>query len=219
MPAALSAGCTAPISDVTLTFDETAANQVPFNGPQIASGTYKTSDYNQSPYPFPDVGAKTVANLTALNNMADPNGAWKLYVVDAKKGEFGSIAGGWNLSIRTTKISCCGNGQLSPFVTRLGETVVNEDLINDGGKDKTIATFTAWDLDDADASKLTISATSSDQTKVLDSNLVIDGSGVVNGTVQRTVRVKSLVPNASGNATISVVVTDPKVTPASRPST
>ena len=195
------AGLNAPVNNVNLTFDDGASGQLPPDA-QIVSGTFKPSNFGASN--FPDVGAATSGDLaSAFNNMADPNGAWKLYVIDDSTGDQGAIAGGWSLSIRTTKIVCCGAGQLFPFVSRIGEATVSEDL--NGGENVTIATFSATDLDDSDASKLTVTASSADTTKVTNDNLVLESNGA-----NRTLKVKKLVANAFGNSTITVSVQDPQ---------
>ncbi|BAQ61989.1 alkaline phosphatase [Geminocystis sp. NIES-3708] len=89
------------LSDVTLTFDPTATNFLPDSG-LITSGTYKPTDFESddvfdSPAP---VGPYN-ADLSVFNN-TNPNGEWRLFVVDDISGDFGSIAGGLSLTFETT---------------------------------------------------------------------------------------------------------------------
>lgn len=194
---------TAAINNVTLTFNEEAGGTLP-PASQIVSGSYKSSNFGGGT--FPDVGGATDGSLkTAFNAMADPNGTWRLYVLDDSSLNSGNIAGGWSLAIRTTRIVCCGAGQLWPFVDRIPEFTINEDGASDSAR-VTIADFNVKDLDDADSSKLTVTAVSGDQSKVTNDNLIVENPG---GN-RRVVKVKSLVANANGNAPINVVVTDPQ---------
>jgi subtilisin-like proprotein convertase family protein len=195
-------GTTAPITDVTLTFEDSASGLLPQNAGQIASGTYKPSNYGADAFPGVSVTVEPTL-AAAFNNISDPNGSWRLYVIDSTTGDAGIIAGGWSLNIRTTQVVCCGAGQTWPFITRIPEKTVLEDL--GGGKDVEIASFTIFDLDDADANKLAVQVTSADQSKVTDSNLVVKGTGN-----NRTIEAKQLVANANGNVTITVMVTDPQ---------
>jgi len=191
----------APVNNITLTFDADAASQLPQNSGPITSGSYKLSDYGAGS--FPDAGTANANSLSAFNG-SNVNGTWKLYVIDTSAGNAGTIAGGWSLAIRTTKITCCGAGQTYPFVDRIAEFVANEDF--DGAENVQIATFNVSDLDAA-PDTLTVVATSADQTKVVDANLVVEApNGASNPT--RLIKVKKLVANANGNDTITVTVTD-----------
>jgi uncharacterized repeat protein (TIGR01451 family) len=93
------------LGGVTLTFDDAAETALPSTG-VIATGTYRPSNYGAGPDEFP-TGAPPpppgpYANSLAVFNGTDPNGTWKLYIVDALLGGSGSMAGGWQLSITTT---------------------------------------------------------------------------------------------------------------------
>src|SRR4029079_19043398 len=74
-----------PVSNVNLTFDDSAASLLP-NGTQLFSGTYKPSDYPPDvalPAPAPSDGYAT--NLSIFNG-TDPNGTWSLFVMDDSIG-------------------------------------------------------------------------------------------------------------------------------------
>jgi uncharacterized delta-60 repeat protein/uncharacterized repeat protein (TIGR01451 family) len=105
-----------PISNVTLTFDGTAANSLTATG-RITSGTYRpvnfagpnqnTSDTFPLPAPQPTTNAfpftmfpYTNINLAVFNG-ASPNGLWSLYVYDDGSLYTGSI-GGWSLTVQTS---------------------------------------------------------------------------------------------------------------------
>ncbi len=194
---------TAAINNLSLTFNEEAGGTLP-PASQIVSGTYKSSNFGGGT--FPDVGGATDGSLkAAFNGMADPNGTWRLYVIDDSALNSGAIAGGWSMTIRTTRIVCCGAGQLWPFVDRIPDYTIDEDGASDSNR-ATIADFNVKDLDDADSSKLTVTAVSGDQSKVTNDNIIVENAG---GN-RRLIKVKSLVANANGNAPINVVVTDPQ---------
>ena len=89
-----------PPAAVTITLDDAAASQVPDNGP-LVSGTYRPSNFESvdvfpSPAPTPSA-ATTLATFEGTN----PNGDWKLYVVDDDVFDAGSILNGWSITIQT----------------------------------------------------------------------------------------------------------------------
>ena len=79
-----------PITNVTLTFDDSAADWLPFDAP-IVSGTYKPTIPGVAPRP-------ETASLRSFNG-AIPNGVWRLYVADGNGGDEGSLDS-WELTIR-----------------------------------------------------------------------------------------------------------------------
>ena len=91
------------VSGVNLTFDDAAANSVPL-GSTPTSGTYKpttydaSADYFYSPAPTPS----SYTTLAAAFDGIAPNGVWSLYVVDGGPGDYGSLSGGWSMTITTT---------------------------------------------------------------------------------------------------------------------
>ncbi len=214
---------TAPISNADLTFDDSASSLLP-SGSQITTGTYKPTDYPgdgdgfPTPAPAGPYGTTLSAFTTTLaSGDPNPNGDWKLYVIDDTAGDSGVISGGWSLSITTTQIVCCGAGQTWPFLKISNVSEVSEDLgANNGGavpaNPVPVANIQIGDIDkssdgttvnDTGANTLTVVATSSNEALVKSSNLVVGGTGA-----NRTIQVKALEPNASGTSTITVTVTD-----------
>jgi subtilisin-like proprotein convertase family protein len=99
-----SDGGGAALQNVSLTFDDLAGQALPFNG-VIQSGTYRptnhaatacSSDPDRFPAPAP---AEPYGATLSVFNGVDPNGDWKLYVVDDCSSDGGSIAGGWSVNI------------------------------------------------------------------------------------------------------------------------
>jgi len=90
------AGAGNDINNVTLTFDDAAASNLPDNS-AIGSGTYKPTDFvTGDTFPSPAPAGPYGTALSVFNGL-NPNGTWSLYVLDDEAGDSGSIAGGWSL--------------------------------------------------------------------------------------------------------------------------
>jgi uncharacterized repeat protein (TIGR01451 family) len=88
------------ITNVNLTFDDSAANGLPLFA-QILPGTYHPTSSNSSlamPSPAP---SRPYGSALANLNGSNPNGTWSLYVFDDTPGDGGVIAGGWSLDLTT----------------------------------------------------------------------------------------------------------------------
>jgi len=91
------------INSVNLTFDDAAANSLPI-GSQITTGTYKPTS-NGAAYSFPSPAPSgPYGSLLAAFAGLDPNGDWKLFVVDDFVQDSGSISGGWQLNLTVEDI-------------------------------------------------------------------------------------------------------------------
>ena len=96
---------THPTTNVTVTFDDAAANPAPVSGglgPANSSQTYRPTDYDPGAEvdAFPATApAPTSATTLATFNGTNPNGTWSLYVVDDATADAGSIAGGWCITL------------------------------------------------------------------------------------------------------------------------
>ena len=89
------------MSGVTYTFDDAAAAGL--NPSAVSpSGTYKpTNNGTPDTWVAPGPGAITQATPTLSSFTGDPNGVWKLFVVDDLSGDGGTI-GGYSLSFQST---------------------------------------------------------------------------------------------------------------------
>jgi uncharacterized delta-60 repeat protein/uncharacterized repeat protein (TIGR01451 family) len=106
------AGGVVAVSGINLTFDDSATTFIPKTPDLygIVTGTYKPTNYVETyhgeetvdyfPSPAP-AGPWTNSTLQALTG-GDPNGAWKLYIVDDMGWNAGAIAGGWTLNLMTS---------------------------------------------------------------------------------------------------------------------
>jgi subtilisin-like proprotein convertase family protein len=95
-------GGSTEVSDVTLTFDDAAADPVPT---PLVTGTFKpTQESNgctfgpNDNYPAPAPASPYATDLSGFNG-TDPNGTWSLYIVDNALNDTGSISGGWSLDL------------------------------------------------------------------------------------------------------------------------
>jgi subtilisin-like proprotein convertase family protein len=89
------------ILGVDVTLDDDAPNPLP-DSAQIVSGMYRPANYGTGDtWPAP---APTPLGGSALSifNGTDPNGTWRLYLVDDAGGNNGVVDGGWILRITTT---------------------------------------------------------------------------------------------------------------------
>jgi subtilisin-like proprotein convertase family protein len=95
------------VTNLILTLDDDASSALPIFT-RLVSGTFKPTDgyaalgYPNLPFDFPPpVPAGNSNSPTALSvfKNTDPNGTWKLFVVDDASGDAGTIVGGWSLTI------------------------------------------------------------------------------------------------------------------------
>jgi subtilisin-like proprotein convertase family protein len=104
------------VNDVSLTFDDDAADSLPASG-SVFSGTYQPTDYGTGADTFssPAPVGPYDAHLSAFAG-ASPNGNWSLYVQDDASIDSGSIQG-WSLNLSTSNSICCtGAPPPQPFI-------------------------------------------------------------------------------------------------------
>jgi hypothetical protein len=95
-------GGTNPVNNVELFFSDLAASSLPDNS-TITNGTYKPTNFEPGdsfPAPAP-AGAPNGNRLSVLNGL-DPNGTWKLFLVDDSGNNAGSISGGWHIAVQSS---------------------------------------------------------------------------------------------------------------------
>jgi hypothetical protein len=96
-------GSSDDVSNLTIKLDDQAAAALPASS-QLGGGTFRpTNDGLGDAFPAPAAPSNNVA-LSTFKNI-NPNGLWKLYVVDDAGVDGGSIAGGWSLQLKVrTKV-------------------------------------------------------------------------------------------------------------------
>jgi hypothetical protein len=91
------------MSNITVTLDDEAANPLPVGiGHPLTSGSFQPLDFEPgidndnfpAPAPTPS-GSDALSTFDGIN----PNGAWKLFVLDDTFDDVGSLAGGWKIGI------------------------------------------------------------------------------------------------------------------------
>ncbi|MDQ4122089.1 MAG: DUF5050 domain-containing protein [Acidobacteriota bacterium] len=98
------------VVNLTYTFDDQAVSNIPDDGPMPGNnGSIRPSsvgDDDAMPPPAPDTpysqpASAGTATLNGTFGGINPNGTWKLFVIDFFEGDSGSIGGGWTLDIKT----------------------------------------------------------------------------------------------------------------------
>ena len=85
---------------LSLTIDDQAATPLPDGGP-LAAGSFQPANYG-GPESFPAVSAPSPSARLARLNGGNPNGEWRLYVVD-DEGSFSGELSGWVLQLWTQR--------------------------------------------------------------------------------------------------------------------
>jgi subtilisin-like proprotein convertase family protein len=95
-----------PVSGIDLTFDDAASGVLPDDNDQLTSGTYLPSRgpttwgcFAPESFSAPAPAGPYGSSLSVFNG-TNPNGTWKLYVIDDAVDNVGSITG-WSLDIST----------------------------------------------------------------------------------------------------------------------
>jgi len=91
-------GGTNRVSNLTLTFDD-SANSSLSSSSTLISGTFRPTQSGSSPVlPSPAPAGPYVTSLSTFKGLS-PDGQWSLYVADDTFQHSGQITGGWNLTI------------------------------------------------------------------------------------------------------------------------
>jgi subtilisin-like proprotein convertase family protein len=96
------AGGSADAASLTLTLDDEAAAALP-DGSGLATGAYKPGNYGAADT-YPSLGTSPTAAILSLLDGGNPNGEWRLYVVDDAATNVGAFSGGWDLEL-TVKLA------------------------------------------------------------------------------------------------------------------
>jgi subtilisin-like proprotein convertase family protein len=83
-------------NNTVIRFDSEASQALPMNN--CTSGTFLPTE--AGPATFPSPGPQNTTSLLPMINGSDPNGQWRLFVVDDATNDVGSIAS-WGLTITT----------------------------------------------------------------------------------------------------------------------
>jgi len=158
-----------------LAFSDTATQSIRDDGPIPAEGTFLPSNYSGDVDAFPGADtSKLQTTLAAAFNGSNPNGDWKLYVVDDQTNDTGKFAKGWALRITTTPTITVAGGIPDPLVYS-EDTVANPTALGGGA-----ANSPDVYIEDADAGTsaagLEITKKSSDESKIKAGNIALTGA-------------------------------------------
>ncbi|HEX8371118.1 MAG TPA: FG-GAP-like repeat-containing protein [Pyrinomonadaceae bacterium] len=165
-----------------ITFDDFAPTALPDNAP-LSSDNFKPANYEPGdafPAPAP-ANAPTVNTLSGFVG-SQPNGTWKLYVVDDTGANAGNFAGGWSITLQSSTAACpfdiTSSSQAFPAAGGNSSFQIN------------IPNGCAW-------------TATSDSSFVNVTSAAGDGNGAINFTVA---------PNTGGGRTASITVSNGLVT-------
>jgi Ca2+-binding RTX toxin-like protein len=98
------AGGSATVVNDTITLDDQAQLVAPDTGGFVGGLSYRPADYEMPgleaytpPAPLPPHGL-----TMSTSNGSNPNGTWRLYVVDDRFPDSGQFSGGWSLTVTTS---------------------------------------------------------------------------------------------------------------------
>jgi subtilisin-like proprotein convertase family protein len=110
------AGGSADVNNVTLLFDDGGV-PLPDSG-GFATGTYSPADYDAQEsadvFPAPAPAPSAATQLSVFNG-TNPNGLWRLFVIDDGAQDGGAIAGGWSLEIDSVAPAAPGSLIISEY--------------------------------------------------------------------------------------------------------
>lgn len=92
----------AEVSNITVTLDDEAAQPLPEgDGKPLTAGSFQPSNFDGPSSDNFGIPAPTPSGNDALSTFdgINPNGQWRLFIVDDAAGDTGSLAGGWTLEI------------------------------------------------------------------------------------------------------------------------
>jgi hypothetical protein len=96
------AGSNVDVNDLTITLNDEAAEEISSNA-TLTSGAFRPANHvgnDVFPAPAPTLNGNVA--LTAFDG-TNPDGEWRLFIVDDQAGDAGTIANGWQLEI-TAKV-------------------------------------------------------------------------------------------------------------------
>ena len=102
------AGGGSNITNLTVTFDDTAGSSLP-DSTALTTGTFKPTNYGSGDtFNSPAPGGTPGTTLAVFNNQ-NPNGTWKLYAMDDTDLDSGTLSS-WTLNLTTTAGTTAFNG-------------------------------------------------------------------------------------------------------------
>lgn len=207
------AGTNVGVSGITLTFDDSAASQLPST---LVSGTFRPTPLDSLTKSLPATApaAPYLGTLSAFVGDS-PNGTWQLYVRDEFNTDGGSIAGGWTLNITPDQSLTSGaNPDITPVLTTSSSTVATGSLITYTATVYNVGSASANSVvlsDTLPASTTFLSASASSGTVSNVGNVVTANLGTIPRSSSAVVTIVARAPNAgtiTNTASVSLTGTE-----------
>ena len=191
------------VTDVDLTFDDEATDELPDE--DITTGSFKPTDVEEVDYPdnFDPAPAPTADTSLSLFDGTDPNGTWRLYVMDDAGQDLGTLAG-WSLDIETDAVAPTGTVVVNGGgASTTSHTVTLGLSANDAGSPTSGVTgmrfsndAVTWSAFQPYAAAAVWTLSSGDGTKTVYVQFR-DGSGNVSATASDAIALDSTGPRAT----------------------
>ena len=137
------AGGNQALTEVTLTFDNGAANSLGDQS-QIVSGTFKPTNYDATDsFPAPAPTGPYGSSLSVFVG-TDPNGIWRLFLVDDLKMNAGQLAGGWGLAITHDVTARAPHFSMPQFVVNQGFTAALSGVVGKAYRVEASSNLVSW---------------------------------------------------------------------------
>ncbi len=121
-------GSLAGLTGVNYTFNDAASGTMSTTAGN-PSGTYKpTNNGATDTWPAPGPGAVTDASPALANFNGNPNGGWKLFIVDDVFGDQGSISGGYNIVFSYPTAGCTSAATTVPVTVNIPITITAQPV-------------------------------------------------------------------------------------------
>jgi subtilisin-like proprotein convertase family protein len=206
-------GPTSPVTNVTFTFDDGAASNLPQNNPlggPNSTVTAKPTNYAETTadtFPSPAPAPSSINTTLAAFNGLDPNGTWSLYVVDDACGNDVSdtISGGWSLDITTSSaVATSTSVASSPNPSTTGQTVTFTATVTSTGP---VTAGTVTFREGVTTLAANVAVNSSGQAAFTTSALA-EGNHVITATYNGTVSFATSSDSVNQRVDNATVVTD-----------
>ena len=116
------------LTNVTYTFNDAAPGTMSTTAAN-PSGTYKpTNNGATDTWPAPGPGAVTDASPALANFAGNPNGGWKLFIVDDVFGDQGSISGGYNITFSYPTAGCTSAATTVPVTVNIPVSITAQPV-------------------------------------------------------------------------------------------
>ena len=127
-------GSSSSVSGLNYDISDSGATLLP-DGAQLVAGTFKPTNYGGGdPFaapapagPYNEAAPAGTATLTSTFAGTNPNGQWKLFVVDDANGDSGAYAGGWCLDVANA-VTMQTDETVRSYWPRMGDRILRDGV-------------------------------------------------------------------------------------------